>query len=45
MEHAGNAKPVRVGLIGCADIAWRRTLPALVAEPLVEVTAIASRQA
>ncbi|MEU1284831.1 Gfo/Idh/MocA family oxidoreductase [Kitasatospora sp. NPDC005856] len=44
MEHAGNARPVRVGVIGCADIAWRRTLPALVAEPLIEVTAIASRQ-
>jgi NDP-hexose-3-ketoreductase len=44
MEHAGNAKPVRVGVLGCADIAWRRTLPALVSEPLIEVTAIASRQ-
>lgn len=44
MGHAGNAKPIRVGVIGCADIAWRRTCPALVAEPLIEVTAIASRQ-
>lgn len=47
MEHAGNAaNPVRIGVIGCADIAWRRTLPALTADPsLTEVTAIASRQA
>jgi dTDP-3,4-didehydro-2,6-dideoxy-alpha-D-glucose 3-reductase len=37
-------RPVRVGVIGCADIAWRRGLPALVADPLVEVTAIASRE-
>ncbi|MGP4029193.1 Gfo/Idh/MocA family protein [Actinomadura sp. 3N407] len=44
MEHSGNVTPVRVGVIGCADIAWRRALPALEAEPLTEVTAIASRQ-
>jgi dTDP-3,4-didehydro-2,6-dideoxy-alpha-D-glucose 3-reductase len=44
MEHAGNARPVQVGVIGCADIAWRRTLPAMTAEPLMAVTAIASRQ-
>jgi dTDP-3,4-didehydro-2,6-dideoxy-alpha-D-glucose 3-reductase len=34
---------VRVGVIGCADIAWRRALPAMEAEPLIEVTAVASR--
>lgn len=34
---------LRVGIVGCADIAWRRTLPALTANPDVEVVAIASR--
>jgi len=43
MDHAGSPAPVRIGVIGCADIAWRRVLPALRAEPLTEVTAIASR--
>jgi NDP-hexose-3-ketoreductase len=44
MEHSGNVTRVHVGVIGCADIAWRRALPALEAELLTEVTAIASRR-
>lgn len=35
--------PVRVGVLGCADIARRRTLPALVACPGTEPVAVASR--
>jgi NDP-hexose-3-ketoreductase len=35
--------PVRFGAIGCADIAWRRMLPALVASPDVRLVAVASR--
>jgi NDP-hexose-3-ketoreductase len=38
-----SAAPVRFGVIGCADIAWRRTLPALVADPGVRLVAVASR--
>ncbi|WP_158588058.1 Gfo/Idh/MocA family protein, partial [Actinomadura logoneensis] len=34
---------MRVGVLGGADIAWRRTLPALTAEPGVRVVAVASR--
>jgi NDP-hexose-3-ketoreductase len=34
---------VRFGVLGCADIAWRRMLPALVAGDGMRVTAIASR--
>ncbi|MFE1174098.1 Gfo/Idh/MocA family protein [Streptomyces sp. NPDC058773] len=34
---------LRMGVMGCADIAWRRTLPALTADPAIEVTSIASR--
>ncbi|MEV0373397.1 Gfo/Idh/MocA family oxidoreductase [Streptomyces sp. NPDC050636] len=34
---------MKIGVIGCAGIAERRMLPALVADPDVEVTAIASR--
>ncbi|MBB5958555.1 NDP-hexose-3-ketoreductase [Saccharothrix tamanrassetensis] len=34
---------LRVGVVGCAEIAWRRTLPAMVANPDIEVVAIASR--
>ncbi len=45
MESSANVNPVRVGVIGCADIAWRRALPALEADPLIEITAIASRRA
>ena len=35
--------PVRIGVLGCADIALRRMLPAMAARPGVEVAAIASR--
>ncbi|WP_030615968.1 Gfo/Idh/MocA family protein [Streptomyces sclerotialus] len=34
---------LRIGIMGCADIAWRRTLPAMESNPAVRVTAIASR--
>ncbi len=34
---------LRVGVLGCADIAWRRTLPAMVGDPRVEIVALASR--
>jgi NDP-hexose-3-ketoreductase len=36
--------PVRVGVLGCASIAWRRTLPAMVAAPNLSVVAVASRE-
>ncbi|MFF5496684.1 Gfo/Idh/MocA family protein [Streptomyces aquilus] len=36
--------PVRVGVIGCADIARRRTLPAMRAEHAIEIRAVASRE-
>ncbi|MGW6907358.1 Gfo/Idh/MocA family protein [Streptomyces sp. NPDC054940] len=35
--------PVRIGVIGCADIALRRMLPAMATASGVEVTAVASR--
>ncbi|MFD7281043.1 Gfo/Idh/MocA family protein [Streptomyces sp. NPDC059862] len=35
--------PIRVGVLGCADIAWRRTLPAIDAVEGVELAAVASR--
>ncbi|MEM7160688.1 MAG: Gfo/Idh/MocA family oxidoreductase [Myxococcota bacterium] len=34
---------LRFGILGCADIAWRRMLPALAAHPSTTVTAHASR--
>lgn len=34
---------VRFGVLGCADIAWRRTIPALLAHPLATLTCVASR--
>jgi NDP-hexose-3-ketoreductase len=37
--------PLRVGLMGCADIALRRMLPAMTAVPDVELVAVASRDA
>jgi NDP-hexose-3-ketoreductase len=37
--------PIRVGVLGCADIAWRRTLPAMRAVDGVELIAVASRDA
>ncbi|WP_308019987.1 Gfo/Idh/MocA family oxidoreductase [Streptomyces sp. SP2-10] len=38
------ARPVRIGVLGAAEIARRRMLPAFAAEPGVEVAAIASRK-
>ncbi|WP_199510891.1 Gfo/Idh/MocA family protein [Nucisporomicrobium flavum] len=35
--------PVRIGVLGGADIAWRRVLPALAAEPGARLVAVASR--
>lgn len=35
--------PVRIGVLGCADIARRRVLPAMTASPATEVYALASR--
>ncbi|MFI6037321.1 Gfo/Idh/MocA family protein [Streptomyces sp. NPDC051315] len=37
------SEPVRVGVIGCADIAVRRMLPGFAADADVEIVAIASR--
>ncbi len=42
-REGAEEKPVRLGVVGCADIAWRRVLPAAAATPSVTVTAIASR--
>ncbi|AXK35222.1 gfo/Idh/MocA family oxidoreductase [Streptomyces armeniacus] len=36
--------PVRLGVLGCASIAWRRMLPALAARPELELVAVASRE-
>jgi predicted dehydrogenase len=36
-------EPVRIGVLGCADIARRRMLPAMAASPGAEVAAVASR--
>ncbi|MEV5374527.1 Gfo/Idh/MocA family oxidoreductase [Streptomyces nondiastaticus] len=36
---------LRLGVLGCASIARRRTLPAAVADPSVELVAVASRDA
>ncbi len=36
---------LRFGVLGCADIAWRRTIPALLACPQTSVTCVASRDA
>ena len=43
MMNISPAHRLRVGVIGCAEIAWRRTLPAMIANPAIEVVAIASR--
>lgn len=43
MTSYDTAQRLRFGVIGCADIAWRRTLPAMVANPAIDVVAIASR--
>ncbi|GAA4542173.1 Gfo/Idh/MocA family protein [Amycolatopsis samaneae] len=43
MTSYHTAQRLRFGVIGCADIAWRRTLPAMETEPAIDITAIASR--
>lgn len=43
MDDAGAPQPLRLGVLGCADIAWRRTLPAVSAAPSVRLAAVASR--
>ncbi len=42
---AGATGVVRIGVLGCADIALRRMLPAFAAHPGTVVTAVASRDA
>ncbi|MEV0221378.1 Gfo/Idh/MocA family oxidoreductase [Streptomyces sp. NPDC050704] len=42
-DGSGAQRTVRVGVLGCADIAWRRTLPAIAAEPRTRLVAVASR--
>ncbi|MFJ9468127.1 Gfo/Idh/MocA family protein [Streptomyces caniferus] len=37
------ARPVRIGVLGAASIAWRRVLPAMAACPDIEVVAVAAR--
>ena len=39
----GRERTVRLGVLGCADIAWRRVLPAAVDSPRMELVAVASR--
>jgi NDP-hexose-3-ketoreductase len=43
MTSNDTVQRLRFGVIGCADIAWRRTLPAMTANPAIEMVAIASR--
>ncbi|MFD4693979.1 Gfo/Idh/MocA family protein [Streptomyces sp. NPDC058463] len=38
-----NPGPLRIGVVGCAGIAWRRMLPAIERNPDVELVAVASR--
>ncbi|MFI1510077.1 Gfo/Idh/MocA family protein [Streptomyces sp. NPDC020597] len=40
---ATGSEPVRIGVLGCADIARRRVLPAFAADPGSRVVAVASR--
>nr|AZF85924.1 oxidoreductase [Catenulispora sp.] len=35
--------PVRIGVLGCSGVAWRRTIPAIQSNPRTTVTAVASR--
>nr|ADE34511.1 SsfS4 [Streptomyces sp. SF2575] len=39
------ARPRRIGVLGCADIARRRMLPSMARQPLVRLAAVASRDA
>jgi NDP-hexose-3-ketoreductase len=41
----GDGARVRVGVLGCADIARRKMLPAMVARPEIDLVAVASRTA
>jgi len=43
--HNRSDRPLRFGILGCADIGWRRTLPAMAEEPSVRIVAVASRDA
>jgi hypothetical protein len=43
-ERAEGFGPVRLGLIGCADIAWRRALPALERAPPAEQSLTTDRE-
>ncbi|MCZ1019561.1 Gfo/Idh/MocA family protein [Streptomyces noursei] len=43
MTRPSSCPPLGFGVLGCADIAWRRTAPALAADPGVRLTAFASR--
>ncbi|MGC4900419.1 Gfo/Idh/MocA family protein [Micromonospora echinospora] len=43
MTTAAPTRPVRFGILGCADIARRRMMPALAADPCATITAVASR--
>ncbi|MFD7990313.1 Gfo/Idh/MocA family protein [Streptomyces mexicanus] len=45
MSGGTRHRPVRMGVLGCADIAVRRMLPALASQPLVDLVAVASRSA
>ena len=40
-----NQPALRIGVLGCAGIAWRRMLPSMLRQPLVRLTAVASRDA
>ncbi|MFJ3973831.1 Gfo/Idh/MocA family protein [Streptomyces sp. NPDC090021] len=42
---ATRGSPLRIGVLGCADIAWRRMLPAIAGCPDTRLVAIASRDA
>jgi NDP-hexose-3-ketoreductase len=44
MLSVSTTERLGMGILGCADIAWRRTLPAMMAEPAMRVVAIASRE-
>ncbi|MEU8779233.1 Gfo/Idh/MocA family oxidoreductase [Streptomyces sp. NPDC048606] len=43
MSGAASSGPLRLGVLGCADVAARRTLPAVVRRPSVELVAVAGR--
>lgn len=45
MPNPSEPGPVRMGVMGCADIAWRRTIPAIVSGAPTRLTAVASRDA